>query len=97
MVEGGEAPVREIETLSSGVKTLERIMLSLRTSRGVDKGELAHLACDERREALSRFFDMLEDNGYCLPDERHLVLSPKGFFRSNTIIAELWERLGMVF
>jgi oxygen-independent coproporphyrinogen-3 oxidase len=97
MIEGGEAPVQGVETLSAGLKTLERIMLALRTSGGVGRDELERIAGGLRRQALHRFFTLLESNGYSLPDEGRLVLTRKGLFRSNVVVAELWDALGGVF
>lgn len=96
-VERGEAPVQETETLTAGVKTRERIMLALRTSAGIAKDELELAAGEERREELGRFFAVLESNGYSSACAGRLALTPKGLFRSNAVIAELWETLGGVF
>jgi oxygen-independent coproporphyrinogen-3 oxidase len=96
-VERGEEPVREIEALSDGVKTRERIMLALRTLGGIARDELERAAGGGRREALRRFYDLLEGNGYCRRGGNRLVLTRRGLFRSNAVIAELWEALGGVF
>jgi oxygen-independent coproporphyrinogen-3 oxidase len=96
-VERGEEPVQENETLSAGVKSRERIMLALRTSGGIAWAELERAAGGGKREALKRFCSVLENNGYSRIGGSRLVLTRKGLFRSNAVIAELWETLGGVF
>jgi oxygen-independent coproporphyrinogen-3 oxidase len=97
MLERGEPPVCEVEHLSDADRALERIMLALRTAAGIERDDLERVAGEERGGDLRAFLTMLERNGYCAVGGNRLVLTPKGLFRSNAVVAELWETLGGVF
>ena len=58
----------------------EKIMLSLRTDRGVEVSLLKNS---------SAFIKQLVSGGFATTDNNRLVLTDKGFYLSNTIIAEI--------
>jgi oxygen-independent coproporphyrinogen III oxidase len=93
MIERGEAPVSEIETLSPKTKIMEKIMLGLRTRWGIEKDLLFGLAGEGKRSQVADFIAVLDQNGYSIPCRDSLLLSGSGLFRSNTIIGELWSLL----
>ena len=61
----------------------EKIMLGLRTDGGVDAALLPN-----SRQFISR----LVSDGFAKPDRGRLILTDKGFYLSNTIIAEITAR-----
>lgn len=93
MVENGEKPVDDIEIIAPEKRFYEKIMLALRTSKGLDLRELFDIASDDDFKELTFFIDLLEKNGYGVASSTHLILSPKGFLHSNSIITELWRIL----
>ena len=93
MIERGEAPVSEIETLSPKTKIMEKIMLGLRTKWGIEKEMLFGLAGESKRSQVADFIAVLDQNGYTRPCRGSLALSGSGLFRSNAIIGELWSLL----
>jgi oxygen-independent coproporphyrinogen-3 oxidase len=93
MVENGEKPVADIERITTKKRCQEKIMLGLRTSKGLELRELFDIAADYEYKELASFIDLLEENCYGEATSTHFVLSPKGFLRSNSIIAELWKIL----
>ncbi len=93
MVENGEKPVSDIECITPEKRCCEKIMLALRTSKGLDLNVLFEIAADDDFKELTLFIDLLEKNGYGATSSTRLVLSPKGLLHSNSIITELWRIL----
>lgn len=61
----------------------EKIMLGLRTSRGIDLGCLKNSG---------QFIKNIVKDGFAVTDGDRLILTDKGFYLSNTIIAEITAR-----
>jgi len=91
MVENGEKPVADIEHISPEKRCYEKIMLALRTTKGIELRELFDIAAVDVQKELTLFIDLLEKNGYGAASSVHLALSTKGFLHSNSIITELWR------
>ena len=90
----GEPPLGETERLSAWEKRCERIMLALRMKRGVDMEGITRRAGEEKSKMVADFVAMLKDQGYAQPSMKRLVLTPRGFMRSNSIISELLRIIG---
>jgi oxygen-independent coproporphyrinogen-3 oxidase len=89
----GEKPVEETEYLTAEKRCLENIMLGLRTSRGLAVDELFNMTASDHFKDLTVFIDLLKKNGYAAAASGRLVLSPRGFLHSDSIITELWRIL----
>ena len=89
----GDLRVSESEYLPLRERDTEYIMLSLRTTAGMDKYVFEHTY---RRwmAPLEGVFAKYEALGCAERTEKGWRLTPKGFLLSNTIIADLWEALG---
>ncbi len=84
----GEVSYSEASRISTDERFTERVMLALRTTKGLD---LAALGCDTTRaEAL---FDSLSKHALCLKRQNTWQLTPRGFLVSNTIIAQVLDAL----
>jgi len=86
----------EIEYLSEDKIKLEKIMLSLRMSRGIKKSYIIKGLNNKKKKVLFDFVDMLEVNGLIEKDRNMMILTNKGIIRSNTIISELYYILDNV-
>ena len=92
IIEEGMKPVSETEYITSKKRAYEKIMLSLRTSMGIELRELIRLTAEDKLKNLFEFIDMLNKKGYtCSTVSGSLVLSKKGLFRSNSVIVEIWR------
>ncbi len=86
------------EKLNSYTNTLndraeEFIFLSLRLKDGLDLSRLEAEHGITVNERLSAYIDTLAANGMCTFDGKVLALTDKGFFVSNTIMAEIMCRV----
>jgi oxygen-independent coproporphyrinogen-3 oxidase len=76
-IAGGAEPVGMSEDLTEGQMLLEAIMLGLRTTRGIDLGELAaRYSLDVGRT--KPLLELLAGEGYVIKDGSKLLLSTKG-------------------
>lgn len=92
IIEEGMKPVSETEYITPKKRAYEKIMLSLRTSMGIELRELIRLTAEDKLKNLFEFIDMLNKKGYtCSTVSGSLVLSKKGLFRSNSVIVEIWR------
>ncbi len=92
IIEEGMKPVSETEYITPKKRAYEKIMLSLRTSMGIELRELIRLTAEDKLKNLFEFIDMLNKKGYtCSTVSGSLVLSQKGLFRSNSVIVEIWR------
>jgi oxygen-independent coproporphyrinogen-3 oxidase len=89
LTESGRRPVGEMEVLDSPVLKFEKIMLALRQRDGMDSGELLGGMPQPRKSELLGYLTSLRKLGFCEPAERRLALTPKGYLRSNVIIADI--------
>jgi len=89
MSEKGFKPVVETEALGERELLYERIMLSLRMSRGIELSELERMANNKNNIILDNFINVLLDLGYAKKQSGYFSLTPSGFFRSNYIISKL--------
>jgi oxygen-independent coproporphyrinogen-3 oxidase len=90
MLGRGEKPISSIERLTHEQKKRERVMLKLRTRKGLPLVELAQMTLNTRVDELVGFFSMLRENGFALHSEADLILTSSGLLRSNLIISEIW-------
>ena len=72
-----------------GNTTDEYIMLSLRTSKGIDIAELKLRLGGNLSEDFMRKIRVFSQQGYVEADDKSIKLTEKGFLMSNAIIAEL--------
>ncbi len=69
----------------------ERLMLSLRTKEGVDKGALMALGGEERYERCRRKVEQLMAKGLLTEDDTAWRLTKEAIFVSDMIIEQLFE------
>jgi oxygen-independent coproporphyrinogen-3 oxidase len=105
MLDRGKRPVASIEQLTPRKIMLERVMLMLRTETGLPFEELKRMAgrisgnggggeiSRAGNPPLMDFILMLQRRGLAVPSEKNLMLTTRGFLRSNHIIARIWEYL----
>lgn len=92
MIEDGVKPVSENEIITPEKRACEKIMLSLRTCKGIELCEIIRFTAEDKLKDLFEFIDILNKNGYtCSTTSGSLVFSKKGLLRSNSVIAELWR------
>jgi oxygen-independent coproporphyrinogen-3 oxidase len=80
----GEDPVGEIEALDDRIRSMERIMLSLRQPRGVSLSEL-----EGASDRLNDYLEILQRRKFAVEEDGRIALTPRGFLRSNAIIADI--------
>jgi oxygen-independent coproporphyrinogen-3 oxidase len=84
----GKLPTLTIENLSPQTREFERIMLGLRTNRGIRREELDHYAQSagiSYQERFSRF----EREGFLSHDSQFYRVTPKGYFVLNGLLESL--------
>jgi oxygen-independent coproporphyrinogen-3 oxidase len=79
----------EVEKRSEEDRFTERVMLSLRTARGLSRQELLHLSSEECVARWDKKFALWAKHGLAGLSSQGYALTPKGFFVSNEIITEL--------
>ena len=89
----GDLRLSEMEEIPPLDRDLEYIMLSLRTTQGIDSGYFER----QFRQKFQPMEDLLvqyEAHGFAARTEKGWHLTPRGFFVSNTIIVSLQEAIG---
>ena len=86
----GEILYSEKERISPEERLAERVMLSLRTTKGLD---LAALGLDTAKA--ETLFDTLCAHGLCQKNGKLCRLTPRGFLVSNAIIYQTQDALGL--
>ena len=89
----GDLRLSEMEEIPPLDRDLEYIMLSLRTTQGIDSGYFER----QFRQKFQPMEDLLvqyEAHGFAARTEKGWRLTPRGFFVSNTIIVSLQEAVG---
>ena len=89
----GDLQLSEMEEIPPLDRDLEYIMLSLRTTQGIDSGYFER----QYRQKFQPMEDLLvqyESHGLAQRTERGWRLTPRGFFVSNAIIVSLQEAVG---
>lgn len=81
----GEIRYSEKAAISDAERLSERVMLSLRTARGLDTAALG--------EPVEALFSKLSRHGLCRKAGANWALTPRGFLVSNAIIGEVLELL----
>ena len=89
---GGELVLSESETIGTLNRDMEYIMLSLRTTAGMDRRYFEN-RFRERFAPLEEKLSLYEKHGLAARTETGWRLTPKGFLVSNQIIGELQEVL----
>lgn len=89
---GGELILSESQTIPPLERDMEYIMLSLRTTAGMDRRTFEN-RFRERFTPLEAKFALYEQHGLALRTANGWRLTPKGFLVSNQIIGELQETL----
>lgn len=89
---GGELILSESETIPPLDRDMEYIMLSLRTTAGIDRRYFEN-RFRERFAPLEEKFSLYEHHGLAAQTETGWRLTPKGFLVSNQIIGELQDAL----
>ena len=89
---GGELVLSESETIGTLDRDMEYIMLSLRTTAGMDRRYFEN-RFRERFAPLEEKLSLYEKHGLASRTETGWHLTPKGFLVSNQIIGELQEVL----
>jgi oxygen-independent coproporphyrinogen-3 oxidase len=82
-------PVVHEEVLSGEALFVERIMLSLRMTRGLDMDALMSVVPEPRKSQLQLYVDSLSAHGLARCSGSRLQLTPSGMFRSNAIISDI--------
>lgn len=77
------------ETLTSEQIYLERIMLGLRRSEGIDIDEFTQDISSEKKEHFKQTIDLLYENNFLFKKNNRIVLSPAGLAVQNDIAARL--------
>lgn len=85
----GEDVFSERAVISPSERESERVMLSLRTAKGID------LSSYPRAAAAEAFFHRLEGEGLCRKCEGRWALTPRGYLVSNAVIVQVLEKLGL--
>jgi oxygen-independent coproporphyrinogen-3 oxidase len=85
----GEDVFSERAVISPSERESERVMLSLRTAKGLD------LSSYPRAAAAEDFFRRLEGEGLCQKREGRWALTPRGYLVSNAVIVQVLEKLGL--
>ena len=85
----GEELFSERNFISASERESERVMLALRTAKGLD------LSAYPRAAAAEGFFRRLEGEGLCRKCEGRRALTPRGFLVSNAVILQVMEKLGL--
>lgn len=80
---------KEITELTPKDKQMEYLMLGLRLSDGISFSELFSRFNIDLRKVKAKEIKMLCDNGYINLTDNGISLTEKGFFVSNSVIAEL--------
>ena len=88
----GDLRLSESEEIVSREREREYIMLSLRTTAGIDRREFEN-RFRHRFEPLEQLFVLYEGHGLCRRTEGGWALTPKGFLVSNSIIGSLEDAL----
>ena len=89
----GELRLSEMEEIPPLDRDLEYIMLSLRTTQGIDSKYFER----QFRQKFQPMEDLLvqyEAHGFAARTEKGWRLTPRGFFVSNAIIVSLQEAVG---
>ena len=88
----GELQLSESEQIDPREREREYIMLSLRTTRGIDRETFVH-RYRHRFDALEKLFVLYESHGLCRRTEGGWALTARGFLVSNAIIGALEDAL----
>jgi len=88
-IRAGTLPVTWREHLGERELRVEKLMLSLRMSKGLPVCELYGLAQTARRGLVRTFIEQLEHLGYAVRRRNRLSLSTSGIMRSDFIVTEL--------
>jgi coproporphyrinogen III oxidase-like Fe-S oxidoreductase len=86
--------VGEVEILDSKVREFEGVMLALRQRDGIDYDELMGGMTQSGKNELLGYLLHLRELGFCEPAEHRLALTPRGYLRSNAIIADIIRFIG---
>lgn len=85
----GEIREKERVLLSARDRAEEKLMLSLRTARGLDPAELP----EPLRAPAAAVLDRYRPHGLVREEDGRRVLTPRGMFVSNSILAELFAAI----
>ncbi len=88
----GDLRLSESENIVSREREREYIMLSLRTTQGIDRRTFEN-RYRHRFDPLEKLFVLYEQHGLCHRTEGGWALTPKGFLVSNSIICALGDAL----
>ena len=89
----GDLHLSELEEIPPLDRDLEYIMLSLRTTRGIDSGYFER-QFRQKFQPMEELLVQYEAHGFAVRTEKGWCLTPQGFFVSNTIIVSLQEAVG---
>ena len=89
----GDLHLSELEEIPPLDRDLEYIMLSLRTTRGIDSGYFER-QFRQKFQPMEELLVQYEAHGFAVRTEKGWCLTPRGFFVSNTIIVSLQEAVG---
>jgi oxygen-independent coproporphyrinogen-3 oxidase len=88
-VTAGRSPVQHEEILTEESIRIEKIMLSLRMSGGIDIDALARDLSENTSARLQSYAGSLLEHGLAVRRGTRLALTASGFFRSNAIITDI--------
>ena len=89
----GDLQLSEMEEIPPLDRDLEYIMLSLRTTQGIDSGYFER-QYRQKFQPMEELLTQYESHGLAQRTERGWRLTPRGFFVSNAIIVSLQEAVG---
>lgn len=89
----GNLHLSEMEEIPPLDRDLEYIMLSLRTTQGIDSGYFER-QFRQKFQPMEELLVQYEAHGFAARTEKGWRLTPRGFFVSNTIIVSLQEAVG---
>ena len=89
----GDLHLSEMEEIPPLDRDLEYIMLSLRTTQGIDSGYFER-QFRQKFQPMEELLVQYEAHGFAARTEKGWRLTPRGFFVSNTIIVSLQEAVG---
>lgn len=88
-IRAGKLPVMRREHLGEKELRIEKLMLSLRMSKGLSVEELYRLVQPEFRDGVRTFVEQIEFLGYAVRHRDRLSFTVPGIIRSDFIITEL--------
>lgn len=95
MIEAGQLPFAFTEELTNDQKLMETVMLSLRTTEGIDKEMLKIRYGNQAEKILSgRAATRYIETGHLLDESGFLRLTDAGFLLADAIITDLIESVG---